>query len=135
MSAETGRIRCEAQGVHTAPDGSTYRFRRLVGEIAAGNWQWSVTRTEAVIVETRADATRAEVEAAIAARFEAEPPAAGHSWDGSERPEPGAVIDVPSWLDPKRYADPGICGACGAYVPGGADPSVMSAHDCEDEEQ
>lgn len=28
-----------------------------------------------------------------------------------------------------------VCNACGEYVPGGVDPSVMSAHDCDGEEQ
>lgn len=27
-----------------------------------------------------------------------------------------------------------VCNACGAYVAGGADPAVMSQHDCEGEE-
>jgi len=132
MTAETGRIRCEAQGVHTAPDGSAYRFR-LVGRIDEIS-QWSVTRTEAVIVETRADATRAEVEAAIASHF-----GAPDMWFCDKDGCPGHVGDESCYAReparPPRWLEAEICGACGKYIVGGADPSVMSTHDCEGEEQ
>lgn len=89
--------------------------------------QWTVTRTEAGIVETPATPTEPELRATIAADFHA---------------DVAGIPVVPTWLfhapieaREVAFPPPGeVCGACGAYVAGGSDPAVMSAHDCEGEE-
>ena len=96
----------------------TYRYR--LSHEGNGVRQWTVTRTEAAIVETPARAEQAQVESIIVADF------------GPETPGQ-AVIDMLDAIDVGPPAE--VCGACGSYVPGGSDPAVMSDHDCESEEQ
>jgi len=96
----------------------TYRYR--LSHEGNGVRQWTVTRTEAAIVETPARADQEQVESIILADF------------GPETPGQ-MVVDMLEAIDVGPPAE--VCGACGSYVSGGSDPAVMSDHDCESEEQ